>query len=173
MTCSRAAAPVLLVAALAASLLAGCAQDTIAYPSLAPRATEKRGFDEPDVPAPAPAVADPALDARLQPLATQLDAIAQGFARDEARAGAAAGAAGSHVVGTEGWIAAQTALAALDDWRSQASSLATDLDTLGGERAATAGTAYPPLEALRARATAEAEREATAIATTGARLPSP
>lgn len=156
---------------LAPLLLIGCARDDTTYPSLAPRAAEKVGFAEPQVTAPAPAVADPALDARLAALGTRLDAIAKGYTADAARAGTAAKVAGARTVGSEAWIAAQSALATLDDWRAQAAEVATDVDEAGRERAASVGTAYPALDALHTRAEAEAAREAAGIATLGAKLP--
>lgn len=158
---------------LAVALLSGCARDDATYPSLAQRAVEGRGFAEPDVAPPAPVVADPALDARLMALAARLSAIVKGYDADAARADLAAGAAGARSTGSEAWIAAQTALAALDDWRAQAGGLASELDDATRERAETAGTPYPALDALHARAESETAREAAGIATIGAKLPTP
>ncbi|WP_425230036.1 hypothetical protein [Sphingomonas sp.] len=121
--------------------------------------------------APAPTVADPALDARLRELDARISAVAHGYDADHARAERGAAAPGARTVGSEAWLTAQTALAALDDWRAQASSLASDLETLAGERLGTAGTAYPALDALQARAAAESERETQGIAAISARLP--
>lgn len=141
------------------------------YPSLQPRAAERAGFDEPAVAAPAAVVADPALDARLREVGGKLDAITGGFDADAAIATRAAAVAGARTAGSEAWLTAQTALAALDDWRAQASSLVSDLEAMAGERSASVGSPYPALDALKARATAEADREATAIAAISARLP--
>lgn len=158
---------------LALTLLSGCARDDATYPSLAQRAAEGRGFAAPDVAPPAPVVADPALDARLTVFATRLDAVAKGYDADAARAYRAAGTARARAAGSEAWIAAQTALAALDDWRAQAGGLASELDDASRERAETAGTPYPALDALRTRAESEAAREAAGIATIAAKLPTP
>lgn len=162
-----------LLPAILAVALAGCARDETAYPSLAPRAAERQGFAEPAVTPPAPLVADPALDARLAEIGGRLDAVAKGYDADAARAERAAGVAGARTVGSEAWIAAQTALAALDDWRAQAGGIAVELADLARERAGTVGTPYPALETLRTRAEAEAARQAAGIATLGARLPTP
>ena len=158
-----------LVVALSLSACATTRDD--GYPSLAPRAAERAGFDEPAVAPPASVVADAALDARLAEIGGKVTTIAKGFDADAAVATRAAGSAGARTVGSEAWLTAQTALAALDDWRAQASSLTSDLETLAGERSARVGTAYPALDALRAKAAAEADREAAAIATLSARLP--
>lgn len=154
-------------------LVAGCAADRAGYPSLSPRAAERIGFDEPAMAAPAPVTADPALDARLVQFAGQLDAVAKGYDADAARAGRAAAASGARTTGSDAWLNAQTALAALDDWRAQASGLATDLEVLAGERAGSVGTPYPALDALRERAAAEADRQAAGIAALSAKLPLP
>lgn len=154
-----------------ALLIAGCAGQDRGYPSLAPRATERVGFDEP-IARPVPAVKpDPALDARIAELDRQLAAITAGFDRDAAAATRAAATARGKAIGSEAWIAAQTALAQLDDWRAQASSLATDVEAIATERAATLVPPYPAIDALGARAEAEADRQAKAIATIQAGLP--
>lgn len=167
MTSTRAFASALF----AAAMLAGCAREDAAYPSLAVRAAERQGFAEPAVAPPAPLVADPALDARLAELAGRLNAIVKGYDADAARARAAVGSSGARKVGSEGWIAAQGALAALDDWRAQAGGLASELDALARERAETIGAAYPALDALRQRADAESTREAAEIEAIGSALP--
>ena len=162
------------LAALFALFLSGCAAADAGYPSLAPRAAEKVGFDEPAVAVSPTSVApDPVLDARLAEIATKLDAVAASYNADAARAQRASNIAGARTVGSDAWLNAQTALAALDDWRAQATALTTDAEVLASDRVATVGTPYPTLEALRARAAAEAERQAAGIATLSARLPMP
>lgn len=153
--------------------LAGCAAEQARYPSLLPRAAERTGFDEPAVAAPAPVAADPQLDARLAETSGKLETVIRGFDTDLAKARTAAAAPGARTVGGEAWLSAQAALAALDDWRSQATGLATDLEALAGERLSTSGTPYPALDALQARAAAEADRQSAAIATLTAALPTP
>ncbi|MDB5696703.1 MAG: hypothetical protein JWN21_2246 [Sphingomonas bacterium] len=158
---------------LCALPLAGCAVDRAGYPSLAPRAAERLGFNEPAIAAPAPLVADPALNARLATLATTLATVTKGFDADAARARRAAGVGTARTVGSDAWLDAQSALAVLDDWRAQASALATELEALAGERAASVGTPYPALDRLRERASAEAGRQSAGIAAIGATLPLP
>lgn len=158
-----------LVAPLA--LLACATPDDRGYPSLAPRAAEGQGFAEPVVAPPAPAAADPALDVRLAQASGKLDGISKGFDVDAARTEAAARRAGAQRVGSEAWLGAQAALAGLDDWRAQATGLATELEQAAGERAGEVGTPYPALDALRERAAAEAERQSAAITRIGALLP--
>ena len=154
-------------------LSAGCTRDDTIYPSLAPRAVEGRGFAEPAVTPPPPVTADPALDARLAAFGGRLDAIVKGFDADAARATRASDVAGARTVGSEAWIAAQTALASLDDWRAQAGGLASEVDAAARDRTATVGTAYPALDALRDRTDAETTRQAAIIAPIAAKVPTP
>lgn len=143
-------------------LLAGCADERVSYPSLAPRAVEKLGFDEPAT-TPLHAVADPTLDGQVTQQGATLDAIARGFDRDAAAATRAAAAAGGQAVGSEAWLTAQTALATLDDWRAQASAAATEIERLAVDRAAQLKPAYPSLEALQTRARGETDRQTATI----------
>lgn len=162
MTRSTQAAMLLLV-------LAGCAAGDGAYPSLAPRGVEKQGFGEPDTPV-AVVVPDAALDARLVPLATRLDAVARGFTSDATAAERAAIAARGKPAGSDAWLTAQTALASLDDLRAQTSALATDVEQIGIERGAALAPDYPALTALGARADAETVRQDDTIARVQAML---
>jgi hypothetical protein len=156
--------------ALAALSLEGCTRDTTAYPSLAPRAVEKLGFAEPEV-AIVEAKPDPALDARIVALGQSLDGASKGFAADAARAQAAATRARGKPVGSDAWLDAQTALAQLDDWRAQTSSLLTDADQIASARAAELAPAYPALAALRARIATEAQQQSATIDRLQAALP--
>ncbi|MBB5713780.1 hypothetical protein [Sphingomonas aerophila] len=161
----------LLLAAIALSLT-GCAHEGGSFPSLAPRAAEKQGFAEP-APRPVPtATPDPALDARVVSLDANLSAIARGAAADQALAERLATAARGRPVGSDAWLDAQSALARLDDWRAQVSSLASDVEELGAERAATLAPGYPALDALTARVSAEATRQGEVIERLSAQLPS-
>ncbi|WP_267380500.1 MULTISPECIES: hypothetical protein [unclassified Sphingomonas] len=162
--------PLLAALSLALASLGGCAAEKGHFPSLAPRPIEKLGFAEPTV-TPVVATADPALDARLAETAQRLGAIAHGFAGDAAKAEIAAAAAKGQAAGSERWIAAQSALASLDDWRAQASALLTDVEQLAIDRAATLAPDYPGIAALRDRAKAEADSEGATIARLSAALP--
>ena len=162
-----------LLPLLAAAPLAGCAAEQARHPSLLPRAAERTSFAEPAVAAPAPVMVDPQLDARLVAIGGRLDAAMRGFDADLAKAERAAAAPGARSVGSEGWLAAQSALAALDDWRAQATGIASELEAAAGERLGTVGTPYPALDTLQARAAAEAERQAAAIARVSAAIPTP
>ncbi|MEG3165369.1 hypothetical protein U1701_12265 [Sphingomonas sp. PB2P19] len=150
--------------------LAACAGDTGVYPSLAARPVEKLGFGEPEV-KPVIAAADPALDVQIVQLATRLDAIATGFAKDARAAEALARAARGGAVGSDPWLTAQVALAGLDDWRAQSSALIGDIEQSATDRAAKLEPDYPALTALRDRASAEATRQGTTIARIQATLP--
>ena len=148
--------------ALVALSLAGCARDATVYPSLAPRTVEKLGFAEPEI-AIVEAKPDPALDARILALGESLDRLAKGFSADAAKADTAANRARGKAVGSDPWLDAQTALAQLDDWRAQTSSLLTDVDTIASERAAALEPAYPALTPLRDRIAAETQRQTGTI----------
>ncbi len=156
MTRSAAAAALLLA-------LAGCAADGATYPSLQPRAVEKRGFAEPLTPVTV-ATPDPALDRQVAELGARLNVIARGFADAAQGAERRAAAARGRAAGSDAWLDAQTALATLDDWRAQASALATDVEELAIQRGATLAPPYPTLTALSERADAEAERQGATIA---------
>lgn len=165
------AAPLFRLAVLACLLTtAGCAHDDATYPSLGIRPIEKLGFGEPEVKA-AVAVPDPALDADLARMAKTLDGIATGFARDAATTEAMAKAARGGAVGSDAWLNAQTALAGLDDWRAQTSSLLTDIESRATDRAAKLEPDYPALGALRDKAQAENARQDATIARIQAALP--
>lgn len=157
--------PLLSLAALAA-----CARDQAGYPSLNPRAVERLGFEEPAARVPAPVVADPALDLEVAAAGARLDKATAEFARARTRAEAAARPARGAAAGSEPWIAAQTVLAELDGLRAEASEIVSDLERLAVDRAATLAPDYPALERERARAEAELDGEAAAIARIGAGL---
>jgi hypothetical protein len=144
------------------ALLTACAHDGGGFPSLAPRPIEKLSFAEPELPV-VEAEPDPALDAQIGKLSGTLDSVAKGFAADAARAEAAGGRARGKPVGSDAWLDAQTALAQLDDWRAQTSSLLTEVDLVASNRAATLAPAYPALGGLRDRVSAEAERQGGTI----------
>lgn len=150
---------------LAGPLLAAaaCTGGDGAYPSLAMRPVESRSFDEPSRPQPV-ASADPALDRMVAELETRLRQVTGGFDEAAGQAERRAAEARGRPAGSEPWLEAQTALAALDDWRSQASSLTTDVEQAAIARAATLAAPYPSLTALGDRAEAEARRQGETIA---------
>jgi len=143
-------------------MTAGCARDDRSYPSLAPRAVEKLGFAEPDVPQ-QQAAPDPALEREIATKRAALDDVARGFDAAARTADAAARAAGRQTVGSDAWLDAQGKLAELDDWRAQISSLVTDIDTMITDRAATLAPVYPALTDLKEAAVAEATRQSDRI----------
>lgn len=158
--------------ALLACLLAAtaCSQDQTVYPSLGIRPAEKLGFAEP-VAKPAVAAPDPALDTQIATMSKTLDGITTGFTRDAAESERVARTARGAAVGSETWLTAQTALAQLDDWRAQASSLVTDIERRATDRAAMLEPDYPALATLHARAQAETERQDGTIARIQAMVP--
>ncbi|WP_375428110.1 hypothetical protein [uncultured Sphingomonas sp.] len=159
-----------LASLLLALACGGCARDAGPYPWLAPRAIEKLGFDEPDAPAPAPVVADPALDVEVAAADARLGKAAGDFARALVGVERAARAARGAAAGSEAWLTAQTALAELDGLRAEVSEVLSDLDDLAVKRATTLAPDYPALETMRGRARTELERQETAIARIGSGL---
>lgn len=159
------------VAALAMMLLVpGCARDRTHYPSLAPRAVEKLGFAEPEVPV-VVATPDAALDARIAAWQATLATLTRSFDTAAAKAQAATDRARAKAAGSDAWLDAQTALAGLDDWRAQTSALLTDIDQEATDRAAALSPDYPTLTALRARASTEGDRQGAVITRLQAALP--
>jgi hypothetical protein len=144
-------------------LVAGCAQDTRSYPSLAVRPAESAGFAEPDA-APAVATPDPALDTGIATLRTRLSELARGYGTALASAERLAAGAGARTVGSEAWLSAQSALAELDDWRAQTTALASEVDALAVTRASSGQPPYPALAALADTLRQEQERQTTEIA---------
>lgn len=157
-----------------ATLAGGCAASAAdpAYPSLAKRAVEGRlttvAPEVVDLPAPPPA-AD--LAARM----AQLDrAFAQGqdaFAAQLEPARRAVAAAGSAPPSSEGWIAAQMAVSALDAARAPSVAALADLDQLRIARQDAGDLAgETELEAMVAAMTDALTAQDTAIAALAARL---
>ena len=153
------------------ALLAACASDPTVYPSLAPRPVEKLGFAEPATPPPAPAAQDPALDAKLIAVTARGDAAARDFDRAAARAATLTRAARGAKVGSDAWIAAQTAIADLDALRSSYGDTVGALDDLASTRAAALQPAYPALEQALAAARAAAEAQTARIDALAGALP--
>ena len=153
-----------LTSAVLCCALVACGADTNVYPSLGPRAAEKHGFEEPDAPPLVAVATDPVLDAKLGTAGDDLDRIAKQFAEAATAAEHSATAARGAAAGSEPWLAAQTALAGLDDLHAQVSALGTDTETLAVERAAALAPDYPALTALTTRIEAEDTREGELIA---------
>lgn len=144
--------------------VAGCAADHTVYPSLAPRAVEKRGWAEPAGTAAAPATpeADPALDARIDEQRTALAEAARRFAEADRHAAPLVAAARGAAAGSERWLTAETALTDLDSARAAT----VDAESALGQIAIDRGAApdYPPLTAASDAATAQLQAETTRIA---------
>lgn len=143
--------------------LATCATGSDApYPSLAPRAAEKIGFDEPETPPSAPAVPDAALDARIAAATGDLAEKTRAFETAERTASTRAAAAQGAPAGSDPWLDAQTALGDLDVIRADAGDTLATLDQLAIDRAAALAAPYPALEralvAARARVTTMSAR---------------
>jgi hypothetical protein len=88
-----------------------------------------------------------------------------------ARAETLTKAAQGQAVGSDRWLDAQTALAELDVFRATTSAALTDLEDATMSRAAEGKPPYPSLEAARATAQAELDRQAAKIGTLQASMP--
>jgi hypothetical protein len=144
-------------------LAAGCAEATEKYPSLALRPIESRPEAETVTPVPE-AAPDPALDAQLATLTAKLAQIDTDFAAVAARANAAARARGAQAVGSDQWLAAQTALAEIDGLRGDTLGAVSDLERSATMRGEAGQPPYPALDALRARAQDQLDTETAKIA---------
>ncbi len=151
--------------------MAACSHDTTSYPSLAKRPVEAMDFSDPPALPEQAIVADPALDARIAALQTRLAAVRSGFDEAAAKTGRMAQAPGARTVGSDAWLDAQTGLAGLDDWRAQATGVASEAEAAGAERAAALAPPYPALETLQAAAAAEVVRQDIALKKLSASLP--
>jgi hypothetical protein len=156
---------------LLAASLAGCTSGgSDGFPSLAPRATETRGFDEP-TPAPAtPVRPDPALDARIAEVRARLAERERQVGAARARAESQVTAAKGAAVGSERWLDAQVALGELDVAMSGGGEAVTTLEQLAADRGVAGEPPYPALDAALADARAAQEASAAATAALNARL---
>jgi hypothetical protein len=154
-------------------LVTGCAEHSKDhFPSLLPRAVEKQDAIDTEVDAPPPAVtSDPTLDAKAADVRKSVAAMHTTFAGAAARADGLVSAAVGKAVGSDPWIAAQSALAELDTYRADSLALLTDLDQAAITRAATGEQAYPELSAAHDTAQAEFDAESARIRALSGRLP--
>lgn len=100
---------------------------TAAPPSLAKRPVEDRSMAEPERAVTPPAPADAALQTQIANLVSRAQSAEQAFATLLPRAKQAAGSAGGE--GSEGWVAAQLLLSALEDARAPATQALSELDS--------------------------------------------
>ena len=159
-----------LLPLLAPPLLAGCASESGRIPSLAPRAAESHGFEEPAAPPPAAARPDPALDARIAEAAARSAESERGYVAARAAAKAKVAAAGRAPAGSDAWLDAQVALGELDVARAEAGEAVTSLEQLAADRAVAGEPPYPALETALAAARARQDAVVATIAELNARL---
>lgn len=142
-------------------MLAACTTTDEGYPSLLPRPIETRDDTEPARPDPV-AAPDSALDTRIAQKRTAAADAAKRFQVAAIAAESRVAVARGVAVGSEAWVAAQTALADLDAVRGETVELVTALEQEAAARAQAGTPAYPALDAaideIAARAVAQAER---------------
>lgn len=152
-------------------LATACAGTADRGPSLLPRAVEDQSFDEPAA-APAPAATpDPALDKSIADLAARRVAATAAFAAADRQVAAALGKGARAAVGSDAWLDAQTALAALDEERATMLAVLTELEELAIARAADGKPPYPALDAARIDTEVEVDRITAIVAQRKAALP--
>ena len=117
---------------LAPLLLAGCAQSAGVGPSLARRPIESRDLSEPVREAAPPVAAEAQLSSEIEGLVNRARVGERDFAALLPRAEAAAAAAGAE--GSEGWLAAQQLLSALEAARGTTTSALGRLDAMLAQR---------------------------------------
>ncbi len=151
-------------------VLSGCAVPSARYPSLLPRATERRDDSEP-VRTTTTAGPDATLDARLVELRAALADSSASFATAIARATPLTEAARGAAVGSDAWLSAQAALSALDGARGQTLGTLADVERLAIDRAQAGQPPYPALDATRDAGAAQADQQAAAIDALQKQLP--
>lgn len=144
--------------------LSGCAAPAMRYPSLLPRPVEAQPLAAPQVTvAEVPVPSDSALDAQVAAIDASLAQTAGLFAAATNRARAASSNAKGAAIGSEAWLSAQSALAALESLRSESLGALTDLDRLAIDRGTSGQPDYTALSAARARAEAQLSAQQAAI----------
>lgn len=149
---------------LTALMLTGCIQSDDKYPSLLPREIESQSTAEPTRP-PVAVAADPALDARIAELTGQLDKAQKDFSAAAQDAEAKVAVARGLPEGSEPWVNAQVALAALDALRGQATDILAALEQLAIERGRAGQPPYPALDMAITRARTLSDDQARRIKT--------
>lgn len=149
--------------------VAGCAEQTDKYPSLALRPIETRSDAEPVAPVVA-ATPDAALDAQIGTLTAKLAQIDRDFVAGAAKADAAARTKGAQATGSDQWLAAQSLLAELEGLRGDSLGMVADLERMVTDRGTAGQPPYPALDELRAKAQAQVDGEIEKIAAIKAQL---
>jgi hypothetical protein len=141
--------------------LGGCVDATTRYPSLLPRPIEKTSLAEP-APAPVPPVtADPVLDARIAQMTRDASAAVGAFGKAADEAEAKVALARGTAAGSDPWLDAQVALAALDVARQPLVAQQADLEQVAIDRATSGAPPYPALERAVAESRARLEQART------------
>ena len=138
--------------------LGGCVDTTTRYPSLLPRPIEKTSLAEP-APVPVPPVQpDPALDARIAEAGRAAVAASAAFSKAAEEAETKVALARGTGEGSDPWLDAEVALAALDVARQPLITQQADLEQLTVDRATSGQPPYPALETAVAEAHARTEQ---------------
>ena len=147
----------------AAALAPGCSDSTGRYPSLLPRAIEGRSLAEPERPEPT-ATPDAALDTRLAAAMQAIDSAHAAFLEAARTAEARIAVARGTQPGTDRWLAAQSALGAVDSARAPLTNQLAELEQMAIARAEAGEPPYPALDAVIDSAARHAAAQAERVA---------
>lgn len=142
-------------------------------PSLSPRPIERLGFDEPERAPPAPAAADPALDAKLAETARSVEQREQRSRAALAAAERQVDRASGTAAGSDAWLDAHIALGELDGLRAEASEALSGLEQRAADRAVAGEPPYPALDQAIVRGRDALTQLSAQIAALGQRLAQP
>lgn len=161
-----------LLALMAVLLLPGCAQNG-GYPSLAPRPIELTGDVTPPAADATPEPIDPAMAARIADLSNQAADAARRFDAAAESARSAVAAAKGAQPGSRPWLAAQTALAVLDDRIAVIRGVAGAIDVATIDQADLGKPVPDTLTQAASAAAREVARQADVIAALSAAIAAP
>ncbi|WCT72844.1 hypothetical protein PQ455_14545 [Sphingomonas naphthae] len=156
-------------------LLVGCSGPIGNAPSLAPRPIEKTADVDAPIAGPVaeatPAAADPAIVAKIEAALKAADAGQRAFAAEEAKATAAVDRAKGQPVGSDAWVAAQTALSGLQSARGGVQDAAQQIDALREAHPNATDADLAAIEEAAEKVTAIATAAGDTVSTLTARLP--
>lgn len=160
----------MLILPLAAALAGGCTSTASNAPSLLPRPIENRSDAVAQHPLPE-VKPDPQLDAKIADLSAQVDQAVAAFDPVAEAADQAVRAGQGAEIGSDRWIAAQSALSELDAMRTAILTPLVALEDLAIARANDGQPPYPALETALDKAETADAAQAERLAALDRQLP--